>query len=158
MVLEPQHLPLPAVSGQAPAAEVAVPAANGDLASHPLPQPGGVLRTGHLAHELVAHDPFKAVITLQNLQVGAADAGQMDAHQDLTFAGFGPGQLFDRRLSVKIEGKHRSYQPSAVGFQPRPRMVKVIVRFSGSALKSYGEFGGPGVSPVHERIAQCALG
>ena len=137
VVLEPQHLALPAMSGQAPAAEVAGPAANGDLACHPLPQPGGVLGAGHLAHELVAHDPLKAVIALQNLQVGAADAGQMDAHQNLALAGCGPGQFFDRRLSVKIEGKHKSYQFSAVSFRPRPRLVNVIIRLPGSVVKSY---------------------
>ena len=78
MVLEPQHPALPAVSGQAPAAEVAGPAANGDLPCHPLPQPGGVLRPSHLAHELVAHDPLKAVIAPEDLEVGPADAGQVD--------------------------------------------------------------------------------
>ena len=80
--------------------------------------------------------PCKAVVALQDLQVGAADAGQMDADENLAGAGFGPGHLFDRRLSVKIESKHKSYQLSAVSFQPRPRLVKVIIRLPGSVLKS----------------------
>ena len=121
---EPQHPALPAVPGQAPAAEVAGPAANGDLPCHPLPQPGGVLRPSHLAHELMAHDPRKAVIALQDLQVGAADAGQMDAHQNLAGAWFGPGQLFDRRLSVKKKRQHKSYQPLSSQRAAKPRLVK----------------------------------
>jgi len=117
-VLEPQHPPLPAVPGQAPAAEVADPAADIDLPGHPLPQPKGVLRLRHFTHELVAHDPLKTVIAPEDLQVSAADAGQMDLYENLAGAGFGPGNFFERRLSVKIEGTHKSYQLAAVSLQP----------------------------------------
>jgi hypothetical protein len=84
------------------------------------------------------------VVAPEDLEVGTADAGQMDAYENLAGAGFGPGYFLNCRLSVKVEGKHKSNQPSA-----KTRLVKVIVRFSGSAWKSYREIGGTGVSPVH---------
>ena len=80
-----------AVAGQAPAAADAGPAGEIDLPHYPLPQQGGIGRPDHLAHELVARDALKIVVPPQYLQVGAADAGQMDPHQDFAGAGFGPG-------------------------------------------------------------------
>ena len=135
VVLEPQDPALPAVPGQAPAAEVAGPATAGDFPHHPLAQPGGSLGAGHLAHELVAHDALKAVVALEDLQVGAADAGQMDPDENLAVAGCGPGHFLELGLSVKRESKHKSCQQSAVSFQPRPRLAKVIIRLPGSVPK-----------------------
>ena len=75
VVLESQDPALPAVPGQAPATEVAGPAAAGDFSHHALAQPGGSFGADHPAHEFVAHDALKAMVTLEDLQVGAADAG-----------------------------------------------------------------------------------
>jgi hypothetical protein len=106
MVLEPQHPPLAAVPGQTPAAPVARPTADVNLPHHPLPPPGGILGAGYLSQEFVAHDPPKVMIAPEDLQVGAADAGQTHPDENLTGAGFGPGDFPKGWLSVKVEGKH----------------------------------------------------
>ena len=76
MVFEPQNPTLPAVAGQALPAEVAGAAADIDLSHHPLAQPGGVVGSGHHPDEFVAHDAAEAVVTFEDLPVGAADPGQ----------------------------------------------------------------------------------
>ena len=114
VVLESQDPALTAVPGQAPATEVAGPAAAGDFSDHGAGQPGGSLGAGHPAHEFVAHDAFKAVVALEDLQVGAADAGQVDPDENFAVAGYGPGHFLEPGLSVKNECTHKSCQQSAV--------------------------------------------
>ena len=135
VVLEPQHPALPAVSGQAPAAEVAGPATDGDLPQPPAAPARGILRPSHLAHEFVAHDSLKAVVAPEDLEVGPADAGQMDPYEYLAGAGFGPGQLFEPRLSVKIEREHKSYPVFSQVSSCSPRDRRIVFKVAPEASR-----------------------
>jgi hypothetical protein len=85
----------------------------------------------------VAHDARKAMVALQDLKVGAADAGQMHPDENFAGGGFGPGHFLDYRLSVKVESKHNRDQLSAVSFQPKIRLIKVIIRLPGAVPKRF---------------------
>ena len=70
----------------------------------------------------MAHDALKAVVAPEDLQVGAADAGQMDPDKNLAAAGYGPGHFLEPGLFVKRESKHKSCQQRAVSGELKPQM------------------------------------
>jgi hypothetical protein len=55
-----------------------------DLANHPLANEAGVPGLLYNTHELVTKNPLEASITLYNLQVSVADAGQNNPNTGFT--------------------------------------------------------------------------